>query len=58
MIEFLIAVIGLAIIIPMAIFTDRPFRYDESEKEREEVDIQPLLGVAYPHDPSHKDERE
>lgn len=56
MLEFIIAVIALAIIIPLAIFTDRPFRYEESEKD--ELDIAPLLGVAYPHDPAHKDERE
>ena len=53
MLEFIIVIIGLAIIIPLAIFSDRPFRYEEQE----EVDIQPLLGVAYPKDPTNKDER-
>ena len=51
MLELLIIIIGLAIIIPLAIFSDRPLRYEEEE------DIQPLLGVAYPKDPTNKDER-
>jgi hypothetical protein len=54
MLELIIVIIGFAIIIPLAIFSDRPFRYEEQE----EVDIQPLLGVAYPNDPTKKDERE
>lgn len=56
MLELVIVIIGLAIIIPLAMFSDRPLRYEEEEED--ELDIKPLLGVAYPHDPTHKDERE
>lgn len=55
MLELVIIIIGLAIIIPLAMFSDRPLRYEEEE---DKLDIQPLLGVAYPQDQTKKDERE
>ena len=55
MLELVIIIIGLAIIIPLAIFSDRPLRYEEEE---DKLDIQTLLGVAYPQDQNKKDERE
>lgn len=55
MLELVIIIIGLAIIIPLAIFSDRPLRYEEEE---DELDIQTLLGVTYPQDQNKKDERE
>jgi hypothetical protein len=55
MLELIIVIIGFAIIIPLAIFSDRPLRYEEEE---DKLDIQPLLGVAYPNEPTKKDERE
>ena len=54
MLELVIIIIGFAIIVPLAIFSDRPLRYEEEE---DELDIQTLLGVAYPKDPTNKDER-
>ena len=56
MLELVIIIIGLAVIIPLAIFSDRPLRYEEEEEDK--LDIQTLLGVAYPQDQTKKDERE